>query len=128
MKKVTIITGEIGSGKTLMAKELASKHRKEDVMFLKGRQFNPQNQFRFSGANKNTRMIVIDDVDVFYHIEYISFLNSYDTIDINVRNGKPIIINTPDFIVTCDESITKKFLETFGQSFQRRVKIIEITK
>jgi len=128
MKKIIIITGETKSYKTKKALELAGNFQKNEVLRIDGRQFEPGFIFRFRGANENTKLILIDFANSKFNIEYIVLLASYNEIDINILGKKPITIPTPTFVITCDENITKKHLESFGQSFIRRVEIIEINK
>jgi energy-coupling factor transporter ATP-binding protein EcfA2 len=128
MKKGIIITGEAGSGKTTLARSLASQIN-GDTVFISGRRKSTRlysNPFMFKYCTPETSVIIIDDVVYTCVIDWIlSFISEPITVD--RRNEKPFTI-TPLFIITCDENIKKEYLEKLGSSFQRRFSILNLEK
>jgi len=100
MKKVTIITGPLRSGKSRKAKEL-SKDKK--TVWLTLGFTNLQDPFAFSDVDKDTECVVFDDLTRKQDIDYIL---SIDNIKVNKKGQNPISIAMPEIII-CAEKITK---------------------
>jgi Cdc6-like AAA superfamily ATPase len=96
MKKLTIITGHQGSGKTTTAKEYASKFKESETQNLL--YSNYKSSFYYSQCDENTKLIIIEGVTSI--CEIIPFLFLCSGIEVNKKGKSPFTIN-PEILLVC---------------------------
>ncbi len=98
MKKITIIVGPQGCGKTSKAREIAATFNKEEVVYLSGRSAEElkEDQFLFNACTPQTKLIVFDEVRSLGEI--VSFIISCTSPTIVNKRGKKCFQIEPNFI------------------------------
>lgn len=118
MKKVIVIIGKAGSGKSGIAEAMA--YRLHNTIKV-----NPSHKgnFPFIMGKKDTEVIIFDEVNDIYTLEDIVFsMSNYVLIE---RPGKSMFYITPKIIIVCSEGITRDAIEKSGSSLNRRINIVE---
>lgn len=122
MEKSIIIIGDAGTGKSTVAKALASNFKEANRVFISGNE--SFNRFGFSACTPETKLVIIDEVKDSKRLEDLIPLTAELIVD---KQGKePFTIN-PKIVVVCNEKITLQDIPK-GLSFSRRFTIIECTK
>jgi len=123
MKKITIIYGASGSGKTLKAKSIAGTY--SENAFFSGSNFIPnfENRFLLSSINEGIECIVIDDLKP-RHLESVITYFSNDMV-INRPTQMPLVIkHRPHIIITMDADPKLFFLTDESKS---KIEFINLT-
>lgn len=125
MNKGIIIIGEPLSGKSLLAKQLVEKYKKEELAIIDGRQFSINSSFKFNNCTKETKVLIIDDILPKTNIQEL-----YSLVSGNLLVNKPLVepfeIHLEKLIVVCSYEIKENDLPT-DQSFLRRFEIINMS-
>jgi hypothetical protein len=111
MEKLTVISGPRDSGKTLKAKEIALDFHKDEVVWIQPinilRDQMPNiNGFYFNMCNKNTKLIIFDDVQNAETLNFYIALSKYSSLTVHKQMFHPFEI-TPRFIIVCDSNVQK---------------------
>ncbi len=120
MKKAILLIGPPRSGKSRLA-NLMVKGKKHVV--LNGKSFKINDKFGFKYLQKDTEVIIIDDLKIKKHT-IGSLYPLLSGINVNVQYAEPFIIN-PLIIITTD-SITMDNLP-IGASFEYRFDVFELS-
>jgi ABC-type dipeptide/oligopeptide/nickel transport system ATPase component len=121
MKKIKVIIGKNGSGKSFTSIALVSSVNRDEKTFLKEEYL--KDPFCFSMCSKKTKVVIIDELRNPQYLLTLIF-SSVDGIIVNKRGQKPFEIY-PEMIIVCCEDITKERLLDMGSSILRRIEIIE---
>jgi len=98
--KNTIIAGGRGSGKTTLAKELASKFLPQEVVSISARLEDfSTNAFRFGCCTKHTKLIIIEELKDLSDMAILFRFISADELAIN-KQSHAIFYIKPAFILT----------------------------
>jgi hypothetical protein len=100
MEKSLIIIGRELTGKSRIARAFAAQHIKEEVIFRNG--YSLDDPFKYSGANENTKLVVIDEIIEKKELEWLMSL--HESIGVHQENG--YIEFNPKIIVVCSHKIT----------------------
>lgn len=124
MEKIKLIIGPGGSGKSTIAKKLASLYDSDRVVILDGRNFN-RSHFYFSACKEDTELIIIEELSDAKHLMSI-YSNYIDGVKVEKQGKEPFYIRPKNIIVTCHPDIKKEDLpiET-SNAFNRRFEVIE---
>ncbi len=106
-----VLMGNLGSGKTILAKEMAKVLvEPNEVVFIN----DSNGRFKFSECNENTKLVIFDDVknleDYIYHTEGL-------VVD---KKGKKSFFITPKIILISD------IVKNVSKSIDRRFNLIEL--
>lgn len=121
MKKIKIIIGKRGSGKSTIATALVSSLNDNEKIFLN--EAHLKSPFGFSECSEKTKVVIIDELRSPEYILTLIF-SSIEGIIVNKQGKKPFEIY-PEMIIVCCEYITKERLLDMGSSISRRIEIIE---
>ena len=106
-----IIMGNPGSGKTILAKEMAKVLvEPNEVVFIN----DSNSRFRFSECNENTKLVIFDNVKNLEHYIYHT-----EGLVIDKQGKKPFFI-TPKIILISD------IVKNVSESINRRFNLIEL--
>lgn len=114
MHKSIIITGPNGSGKTSIARDIASKFfPNEEVAFIEGYKVKLfENPFLFHQCHRNTKVVLIDDIMTKENLYQALEL---DRVGIKVnQRAKPYFMIDSYLILVCSENITKEQVKEIG--------------
>jgi broad-specificity NMP kinase len=121
MKKVKVITGKNGSGKSTIARALASSINENEKIFFNQKNLN--SVFGFSECSEKTKVVIIDELKNNDYLMSLIFTTT-EGIEVDKPFAEPFVIH-PEVIVVCNESISKQMLLDMGASIARRIEIIE---
>jgi energy-coupling factor transporter ATP-binding protein EcfA2 len=121
MKKIKLIIGKRGSGKSTIATALVSSLNDNEKIFLN--EAHLKSPFGFSECSEKTKVVIIDELHTPEHILTLIF-SSIEGIIVNKQSKKPFEIH-PEIIIVFSEEISKEQLLDMGSSIERRIEIIE---
>lgn len=99
-KQNILIVGPAKSGKSIKALDLASKYSPEEITRIKGNPLKFVDMFGFAKCRKNTKVIILDAVDLNNEIET---LISLVCLEIKVvKRGEDIFFITPEIIAIAE--------------------------
>ena len=99
-KQNILIVGPANSGKSIKALDLASKYSPEEITRIKGNPLKFVDMFRFAKCKKNTKVIILDAVDLNTEIEN---LISLVCLGIEVyKMGQDSFFITPEIIAVAE--------------------------
>lgn len=98
MKKPIIIIGKSASGKTTLAKKIASLYNEDEVCFISYRRNDIVDDFFFSKCTINTRLIVIEEFyDLNQILDFIHIVSK--NLDVQKKGEHSFKIN-PQYVFT----------------------------
>ena len=127
-KQNILIVGPAKSGKSIKALDLASKYSPDEITLLKGNPLKFGNIFMFAECRKNTKVIILDAVDINDHIEtLISFVCLRIKV---VKRGEDSFFITPEIIAIAEtpDDITDVEQLNLPIPFLRRFEIVTTFK
>jgi len=122
MKKLTIIIGSKGSGKTRKAKELV---KNADKTFWPNELFSVRNPFFFSGCTPETELVVFDEVRTMDDIIPLVFWASQGIV-VHKKMKASFTIN-PEIIIVCSHLITRHMLKPLDCHIGENIELIALT-
>ena len=121
----TILIGSDGCGKSLIANTIGKILGSDKVKYFTGRNGWKENSFMFSTCKRNTKCIVIDDINVVKDLN--AFLSYTQGIQVNKQCENSFLIS-PYIILIFDSNITKNHLIEEYKLVERRFEIIDLTQ
>lgn len=117
--KSVLITGNRSTGKTELAKHLAIQFSLKNVVYLSYNAFNFASSFNFSNCNKNTELVIIDDIPNIVNTQ--DFFNYLSNGIIVNKKMHPAFTIKPKFILVCNCETP-----TISKSIHNRLNVISL--
>jgi hypothetical protein len=122
MRKIKVITGLKGTGKTFLAAELTQIFDQKDVFYSEG--FEVYKTFSFiHKIDANKKCCVIDNIKTFSLLEGLVY-NLFEVFENTPCKGETQKHFFDEVILICDESVDL-YSYQLGQSFLRRVQLLK---
>lgn len=124
MKKATFIVGAPRTGKSTLARRIASEYKKSDVTFvsLKNNELR-DNPFALSACQKTTKLLVLEaridlsEIEMFYNLVPYGFPV--------YKKGETVFIINPDVVIVWNQDITDTQIKMLGPSFHARFDVVK---
>lgn len=124
MQKSIIIAGPKKSGKTTLAKELASSYKEEEVVYITCKKTSALDII--AKCTKTTKLIVWDEARAYFDTALLNFLVSetiyYDSSSGSYRDRIP-----PRLIVVIRRDFSNDDIGKYDSSFWRRFELFRLT-
>ncbi len=116
MKNSIIITGAQGSGKTTLARKIASEYANNEIVFIDclGKKIENERYF-FSECTQNTKLIVFEDCELSQNKKVF---NAESTSIVVNRKGKESFTIVPKLVFTLQSELKSEQIVELRANFQ----------